>query len=316
MTKIRIFLSVFLTAFIALASAAPLYAAELVYPSGSRVGIVPLDGLTPVNGTFGFESKEPGFKMLLAELPAAAFVSVDTGMKGNAPMPPNVTKPESISTAAGPAYLSMETAKDGAAKVQRYAVVVGGGSFSGYAVIEVTEQAAKTYPDDAIRKMLASITTRAEVPLEEQLAQLPFKISELSGFKTVRTLGPGGVVLISDGSDDGGLAGAPYMVISVAPAAPGPNDDRGALAQQLAASIPGLKDARVTNSEPVRIGGTAGYETRIEATAAKEDKPITVVQWLRFGGGSTLRIVAGSTREDWPQAFPRFRAVRDGIGPK
>jgi hypothetical protein len=41
-----------------------------------------------------------------------------------------------------------------------------------------------------------------------------------------------------------------------------------------------------------------------------------VVQWLRFGGGTSLRIIASATREDWPKAFPRFRAVRDGIDPR
>jgi hypothetical protein len=66
----------------------------------------------------------------------------------------------------------------------------------------------------------------------------------------------------------------------------------------------------------MRIGGTAGYETRIEATSVKDDKPVTVVQWLRFGGGATLRIVAASARESWPEAFTRFRAVRDGINPR
>ncbi len=162
-----------------------------------------------------------------------------------------------------------------------------------------------------------TIKLRKDVPVEEQLALLPFRVSELSGFKTVRMLAPNGAaVLIADGAEDGGLGGAPYMVVSLAPVAPGPNDDRGRLAQQLAASIPGIKDARIVNSEAVRIGGSPGYEVRVEATAVKEDKPITVVQWLRFGTGSTLRIVAGATRDDWPQAFPRFRAVRDGIGPK
>ena len=63
----------------------------------------------------------------------------------------------------------------------------------------------------------------------------------------------------------------------------------------------------------MRIGGTAGYETRVEATSVKDNKPVTVVQWLRFGGGATLRIIAASTREEWPEMFTRFRAVRDGI---
>jgi hypothetical protein len=70
-------------------------------------------------------------------------------------------------------------------------------------------------------------------------------------------------------------------------------------------------------SEPVRIDGSAGYETRIDATSGKDNTPVTVVQWLRFGSGSnTLRIIASAPRDDWSKAFPRFRTVRDGIQPR
>jgi hypothetical protein len=75
-----------------------------------------------------------------------------------------------------------------------------------------------------------------------------------------------------------------------------------------------LRDARVTMSEPVRIEGAPGFETRIDAISGKDNTPVTVVQWLRFGSANVaLRIIASAPRTEWPQAFPRFRAVRDGI---
>jgi hypothetical protein len=40
------------------------------------------------------------------------------------------------------------------------------------------------------------------------------------------------------------------------------------------------------------------------------------VQWLRFGGQTSLRIIGSSPRDDWSKAFPRFRTVRDGIQPR
>ncbi len=69
-------------------------------------------------------------------------------------------------------------------------------------------------------------------------------------------------------------------------------------------------------SEPIRIDGLAGYETRIDGVSGKDNIPVTVVQWLRFGGQSTMRIIASAPRDDWAKAFPRFRAVRDGIQPR
>jgi hypothetical protein len=69
-------------------------------------------------------------------------------------------------------------------------------------------------------------------------------------------------------------------------------------------------------SEPIRIDGQPAYETRIDATSGKDNTSVTVVQWLRFGGPNMLRIIGSAPRDQWSAAFPRFRAVRDGIQPR
>jgi hypothetical protein len=66
-------------------------------------------------------------------------------------------------------------------------------------------------------------------------------------------------------------------------------------------------------SEPLRIDGVAGYETRVDAISGKDNTAVTVVQWLRFGGPTVMRIIGSAPRDQWEKAFPRFRAVRDGI---
>jgi hypothetical protein len=43
---------------------------------------------------------------------------------------------------------------------------------------------------------------------------------------------------------------------------------------------------------------------------------VTIVQWLRFGSQTAMRIIGSSPRDQWDKAFPRFRAVRDGIQPR
>ena len=69
-------------------------------------------------------------------------------------------------------------------------------------------------------------------------------------------------------------------------------------------------------SEPIRINGQQGFETRIDGVSGKDKTEVTVVQWIRFGGGTSLRIIASAPRDQWSAAFTRFRAVRDGIQPK
>jgi hypothetical protein len=295
----------------------PAFAADPVYPPGLRIGVVPIQGLV-VSKTFpGFETEDHGVKVLIAELPPAAYGEVANAFKTNSFPGPNPIKPESLQTAAGEGFYTVETAKDGADTVRRFSMIVAGDAFSGYVAAQVPESATKTFTDDAVRQMFASTVVRKEVPVEEQLALLPFKITELGGFKNVRTLAPGAAILFADGDDETGIEASSYMVIGTIASAPAQPEDRGRFAQQAAGQIPGLRDGRITMSEPLRIDGAPGYETRIEATSGKANTPVTVVQWLRFGsGGNALRIIGSTPRDDWSKAFSRFRAVRDGIQPR
>src|SRR6202051_2349455 len=139
--------------------------------------------------------------------------------------------------------------------------------------------------------MFASAVIRKQVPIEEQLGLMPFKIGELSDFKNVRTLAPGAALILADGDETTGFEIAPFMVIGLIASTPAQPEDRGRFAQQIATTIPGVRDARITMSEPLRIDGQAGYETRIDAVSGKDNTPVTIVQWLRFGSQSAMRII-------------------------
>jgi hypothetical protein len=296
----------------------PAFAVDPVYPPGLRMGIVPIEGLA-VSRTFpGFETEDHSVKVLIAELPIAAYNEVQNAFKTSSfPGSANAARPESLQTGSGEGFYTVETAREGAETVRRFSMIISGGSFSGYVAAQVSESARTAFSDDAMRQMFASTVVRKEVPLDEQLGLLPFKVTELGGFRNVRTLPPGGAVLLADGDDETGVEAAPYVVISPVTSGPAQPEDRGRFAQQAAGQIPGLRDGRLTMSEPLRIGGSPGYETRVEGTSGKANTPVTVVQWLRFGSGSNvLRIIASTPRDDWSKAFPRFRAVRDGIQPR
>jgi hypothetical protein len=293
----------------------PALAADAVFPPGVRVGLTPLVGLSRAKSFIGFETEDQGVKVLVAELPAEAYGEVMNAFKAN-PAGAGGIKPESIETSAGLAYYTAENAKDGANNVRRYSMILPGGTFSGYVAVQVPENVSKIYTDEAVRRMFASAVIRKEVPIDEQLGLMPFKVSQLSDFKNVRTLAPSAALILADGDETTGFEAAPFMVIGLIGAAPAQPEDRGRFAQQAATTIPGVRDARITMSEPMRIDGMAGYETRIDATSGKDNTAVTVVQWLRFGGTNALRIIGSAPRNEWPKAFPRFRAVRDGIQPR
>jgi hypothetical protein len=302
-----------LTAFTLLvAGLYPAFAADTVFPPGVRVGLTPLVGLVPAKTFIGFETEDQSVKVLVAELPAEAYGEVMNAFKAN-PAGSNGIKPESIETSAGLAYYTAETARNGATNVRRYSMILPGGTFSGYVAVQVPENAEKIYTDDAVRQMFASAVVRKEVPVAEQLGLMPFNISQLSDFKNVRTLSPGAAIILADGDETTGFEAAPFMVIGLIGSAPTQSEDRDRFAQQAATAIPGVRNARITTSEPIRIDGVPGYETRIDATSGKDNTAVTVVQWLRFGGPTALRIIGSAPRDGWSKAFPRFRAVRDGI---
>ena len=316
MTHIARFAAVALLSAFSLPGVAPARAADPVFPSGVRVGLEPLAGLAKARAFVGFESEDSGTKVLLTELPLGAYGEVETAVKSDAASATGI-KPEPIDTAAGKGFYTVEDAKVGTDDVKRYSMIVPGETFSGYVAVQVAAAASTKYPDAAVKKMLATAVVRKEVPIAEQLDMLPFKVTELSAFKSVRTLAPGAAVLIADASGEISIESAPFMILGSVGAAPEKPEDRGRFAQQAAAQIPGLREGRITSSEPMRIDGSPGFETRIDAVSGTNNTPVTVVQWLRFGGGNaSLRIIGSAPRDQWPAAFTRFRAVRDGIEAK
>jgi hypothetical protein len=297
------------------ASAFPALAADALYPPGLRLGMVPLVGLSKAKTFPGFESEDGSVKVLITELPPAAYNEVVSALNAN-PAGAGGIKPDKIETSAGLAYFTTESGKAGDTLVKRYSMIVPGTGFSGYVAVQVPENASKIYTDEAVRQMFATATIRKDVSADEQLGLLPFKITDLAGFKDIRTLVPGSSIILADGNESAGYESKPFMILGLIGATPQQAEDRARFAQEAALQIPGLRETKITMSEPIRINSQPGFETRIDGVSGKDKTPVTVVQWIRFGGGTSLRIIASAPRDQWSDAFTRFRTVRDGIQPK
>src|SRR4051812_9853701 len=88
-----------------MAGLGPALAADPVYPPGLRIGVVPIEGLVVAKGFPGFETEDHSVKVLVAELPPAAYGEVQNAFKTNSfPGGANAIKPESLQTAAGEGY--------------------------------------------------------------------------------------------------------------------------------------------------------------------------------------------------------------------
>src|SRR4029077_2523421 len=238
------------------AAASSAFAEDAVFPSGARVGMKPLVGLVRAQSFVGFETEDQSVKVLVTDLPAEAYSEVANAFKAN-PGGTGGVKPETIETTAGLAYYTVENGRDGATNVRRYSMILPGPTFSGYVAVQVPENVSKIYTDDAVRQMFATAVIRNEVPVNEQLGLMPFKISELSGFKNVRTLAPGAALILADGDEKAGFEAAPFMIIGIIGSTAASPDDRGRFAQQIATTIPRVRDGDITMSAPGPIDGHA-----------------------------------------------------------
>ena len=201
------------------ASALPALAADAVFPPGLRLGMVPLVGLSTAKTFPGFESEDGSVKVLITELPPAAYGEVVSAFNSN-PGGTNGVKQDKIETPAGLAYFTTESGKAGETPVQRYSMIVPGAGFSGYVAVQIPENATKIYTDEAVRQMFASVVTRKQVSAEEQIGLMPFKITDLADFKDIRTLAPGSSIILADGNESSGYESKPFMILGLIGATP------------------------------------------------------------------------------------------------
>lgn len=293
-------------------TAAPAQTSEPAFPPGFRMGLVPPPGLAPSRTFPGFEDAEKKVAVVLAELPAAAYSEFTKVIFDDSPARPIVLeRRELFPIADGMAFLATGHQEADGVRYRKWLLVTSRAEYTALVQVQVPVSAGETYPDAAVRAALASITFRAS-PLNEQLAMLPFRLEELGGFRVVRALPEGAVVLTEGPRDDGNFA-QPHLIVSVGQGAPPQGVDRQVFAQRMLAVTPGLRDFRMVGSEPMRINGQPGYEVRAEALDVRTGRPVRLVQWLRLGSSGFVRVVGVASVESWAQAFPRFRAVRDGV---
>lgn len=319
--------------FAALAGAtvsAPAQAADPVYPKGSRIGLTLSPGLE-VSRTFpGFEDSANKVIILAAELPAQAYEATLKAMQTPTGPTSGVTniKREILLTASGAAHLISGNQEHEGTKIRKWMLVTwkAGTDYTVLVTAIVPEAAKKTYDEEAMRKIFASLSLRDQVPQEEILSLLPFKVGDLANFRTIRPVAGGRGVLLTDETKSDGAekkekatdepGDEPEILVTVNPGAPTQASERPRFAEQLIAGMPGIKEVRTVFSESMRLGALPGYEIRLEAKSAKTGKDVNVVQWVRFGGTSFIHVVGVSPRDKWPESFTRFRAVRDGVTPR
>lgn len=301
-----------------IALALPAAAADAVFPTASRLGMVPPPGLG-VSKTFpGFEDSDKTAFIRLIALPQQAFAEIDKTMTNDALKKQGmlVEKRDTLKLAGGNAILVLVRQETPLGRLRKWLLIAPMENLTAMVSFEMQSKSPPPFADDAVRTAFATLTTRAHVPDSEQLALVPFRISDTAGLRLVRVV-PGVAAQFTDGPKDTLEAlEQPQLVIAAASGGPEQTSDRNQFARNAMSGLPPMKDVRITTSESMRIGGQAGHEVRATGKDAQTGAEVEIVQWLRFGTGAYLRILGIAPKDQWTEAFTRFRAVRDGLEPR
>jgi hypothetical protein len=251
--------------------------------------------------------------MLLTTLPAEAYSDIEKSAVPDQLQKQGITleKREPMDLGFGKGLLIVGTQHADNVTFRKWLLVAQSDKFTALVSVQVA-QPDDTYSDAVVHTALATLAVRANVPEAEQLSLLPFTIGDLSGFH-IAGLVPGRAVLLSDAADSGADA---HMMIAALQGGPDENANRGDFARLAFDQIGGIKDVKITMSEPLRVGGQQGYQTMAQANDSHSGDAVMVAQWLRFGNGGFMQMTGIARANGWTDSLTRLRAVRDSVEPK
>jgi len=297
--------------------ASPVWAADPIFPIGSRVGLVPPPGMVVSKNYLGFEDIDKDSAILLASQAAAAYPEIEKSLTAEMLKNQGITidKREPMQFPFGVGLLISGKQTGDKKRYRKWLLAAQASDLTVLVNAQVPEQET-AYPDDVMRAALASVVLRASVPDTEKLSLLPFTVGDLAGFH-IQSVLPGRALVLIDNPD-----GAPSenydarMFIAAFPGGPSESDDRAQFARLAFDQIVGIKEVQITMSEPLRLGGQSGFQTMAQAKDSRTNADIMVAQWLRFSGGAFMQMIGMAKAEAWTTALTRLRTIRDSIEPK
>jgi hypothetical protein len=295
--------------------AAPALAADPVFLPGSRVGLVPPPGMTVSKAFRGFEDPANRVAIVVSELSAQTYAKIENEFTPEALQAQgmDVQLNGVIELKVGPARFTGVRQQVGGVPTRKWALLVPHAELTAIVIALVPEAASATYTDGVIRDALASFTLRGKLSDEELLSVLPYAVRDLAGFRVLNT-NPDGTAAFTFGPKETPLpAEQPYFMIATRGGETPSAADLDRFARGVLGTFLGAPDLRVTGSEPLRIAGRQGHEVTAEMKDSQLGVDLMVVQWLRFAGGGFVQLLGIARKDQWADALPRMRALRDAI---
>jgi hypothetical protein len=290
-------------------------AAEPRFPPGSRIGMAPLPE-TEISKRFtGFEDQAKGLAFTFVEMPRESYPELATGLTAERLKEQGVTlkKREEIKVGERNAVLVAGEQSLGQVAVRKWLLVVEDPTMTAFVIAQSlpgTEQRS----DAEIKAALATVAIRPPLAIEDQIAALPFRITERAGFRPVRVMAGNSLFLTDGPKDTVAKAEQPIVIVaqSTGPAPPpGPQRDGFARSALYANNI--FKDLVLERAQSFRQRGADWHEIVARGADAASGEPVVLTQTIRFAPDHYVRMLGVVKAEARDAAMPRFRAVFDGV---
>jgi hypothetical protein len=301
-----------------LAWATPAQATDAVFPPASHIGLVVPASMKPSHNFLGFEDRDASASILILEIPTQAYEGVEKQLTTEALKKDGVVEEmrETVTVNGAKGLLVAGTQESDNKKYRKWLLLASWPEGASLIAFQVPDESKSKYPEATVRAALLSVTLRTVVPVDEQLGLVPIRFDELSGMRPFRVLGNTSVFLTAGATDPKEPAAQPLLIVSVGPGGPEQPSDRANFSRQLFSGLNDFKDVRIVGTDILRLDNLQTYEIQAEAKDPKSDAPMKLVQWIRFGNGAFIRFVGIARADEWGDAFPKFRAVRDGTKPR
>ncbi len=297
---------------------APGRAADAVFPLASHVGLVAPATMKPSETFRGFEDRGANASILILEIPSQALDGVEKQLSPETLKKEGMVEEarETVTLNGAKGLLLGGTQESDHKKVRKWLLLASWPQGASLVAFQVPDENKSKYPDATVRAALLSVTLRPVVPVDEQLRLVPIRFDDLSGLRPFRVLGNSSIFLTEGTTDPKEPAAQPLFIVSIGPGGPEETSDRANFARELFSGLNDFKDVRIVGTDVLRLDNMPTYEIQAEAKDPKTDVPMKLVQWIRFGNSAFIRFVGIARADAWADAFPKFRAVRDGTKPR
>lgn len=292
-------------------------AADAVFPTGSAVGVVPPQGMSPATSFAGFQDEICNAAIVVAMFPSNAYPDVVVGFSDDGKLAQQgitVQRRERLTVGGNPALLVVGRQRSGTGSIRKWIIIVGSPTGTALVTAQYTDMAAATYPDAVIRAALTSVVFRAPPTLAEQAAALPYTVARLGGFRIVSVIS-GTALILTDGPNDVDPNHSQSSIVAATIMEVPTPSERDAFARRQFLGMRALQRVALDGAKTTVIGGLPAHEILGKAQSPS-GVPLRVVQWTIFGSSATIILVANTRPDQFDRVYPELVAIRDGVRPR